>query len=61
MFLVAVVLASVGCKRGGVELTGSQRVPAPEVPADARRWLNGKVKLAELKGKVVLVEAWHPS
>lgn len=59
--LLLIALALAGCSRGGAELTGPQRTAAPEVPTDAQRWLHGSVTLAELKGKVVLVEAWHPS
>jgi hypothetical protein len=36
--------------------------PAPELPAEANRWVNGDpVSLAAARGQVLLVEAWHPA
>jgi hypothetical protein len=54
--LVAALLFA-GCGKGTV-LSG---IAAPELPRDEATWLNGPADLAALRGKVVLVEAWHPS
>ena len=36
--------------------------PAPELPADAPRWVNGEpVTLAAARGQVLFVEGWHPA
>lgn len=36
--------------------------PAPELPSEAGRWLNGEpVSLAAVRGQVLFVEGWHPA
>ena len=60
-FAIGAAVATLGCNRGGVELTGDRHVLAPEVPRDAAAWLNGAAHLDKLRGQVVLIEAWHPS
>ena len=56
-----VALALGACARGGTPLRGDDAMTAPEVPASDASWLHGKVDLAAERGKVVLVEAFHPS
>lgn len=34
--------------------------PAPELPADAARWVNGE-PVAAAGGHVLFVEGWHPA
>lgn len=36
--------------------------PAPELPADAARWVNGEpISLAGARGQLLFVEGWHPA
>jgi hypothetical protein len=36
--------------------------PAPELPADASRWVNGEpVTLAAARGQLLFVDGWHPA
>ncbi len=59
---VALATASLGCNRGGTTLTGAQAVAAAELPADdAKAWLDQPMRLADHRGDVVLIEAFHPS
>ena len=57
--LLLTLLVLAGC--GGKLLTGAEAIPARELPSADNVWENGKVRFADLKGEVVLVEAWSPS
>ena len=67
LLAVAVVLACGACKKDSSHDSSSSSGPvaAGEVVAefpstDANVWVNGlAVKLGDLRGDVVLVEAWH--
>ena len=67
LLAVAAVLACGACKKdsNGSSSSSSGPVAAGEIVAefpstDANVWVNGSaVKLGDLRGDVVLVEAWH--
>ncbi len=59
--MFALALAVVGCDRGGATLTGPEQIAVPEVPTDTKVWVNEPARLADMRGSVVLVEAWHPT
>jgi hypothetical protein len=57
--LSAAAPALAGCSKA-TSYTAESAVALPELPAQADHWVNGApLSLAEAKGNVVLVEAWH--
>jgi hypothetical protein len=58
--VLGLALCVVGCRNQGFpEL---ERRAAPALPTATNAWLDGKAfRLADAQGKVILVEAWHPS
>jgi hypothetical protein len=57
--LSAAAPAVAGCSKA-TSYSAESAMAAPEPPAQADHWVNGKpLSLAEARGNVVLVEAWH--
>jgi len=55
---LAIVLALAGTACAVSSAASRRPAAAPALPTDARRWIDGPVSWADLRGQVVLLDVW---